>query len=112
MKLIQLGAPTRYETYVEFPYVFTMDIPQSLKNVPNKSVVAKSYDSSYDVVIINNEEYFTVTGILSIISTKTNDEIKSQFIDLYNQDKQILDTFVLQDYDSLIDKSWDGYIWV
>lgn len=111
MKKIEIGSPTHFDGYFELPFIFRFEIPTSFQNISNKKEIARSYSSSYDIVIIDSVEYFTFTSSLSLQNNISNDEIKVALENMYNGSKNKFTNFQLRQYDDLIGLSFDGTDW-
>ena len=77
MEKIKVLSINRFSSYVELQVVFTIELPDTLIGVPNKDLVAKSYDGRYGSVALDGIDYFTFNTILSFQNERTTTCIRN-----------------------------------
>lgn len=111
MKLITINNIERYNGYFSIPYIFIVPLPEKFLNKINKQEIAKSYNSAYDIVNIDGQEWFQITGSLNLSDSTSILEIKSTLEVMYNISKTKLSDFQLKEFDDIIGLSFDGTKW-
>jgi hypothetical protein len=111
MKKIEISDITRYNDYFQMTVIFYIEVPSCFDNIIYKDKVAKSYDSNYGVVTIDNVDYFTVNMFLSKPNETSIDDLKTTLTLMYAGSKTKLESFQLKEFDTLIGTSYDGIEW-
>lgn len=111
MKLINIGNVTRYNGYFTIPYTFIIPIPEKFVGKTNKKEIAQSYSGNYDVITIDNTEFFQVLGSVNLSDDSTLSEIKATLEAAYTISKNKFNSFELKEFDDIMGLSFDGENW-
>lgn len=111
MKLITITEITRYNGYFTIPYTFIIPIPEKFAEKANKKEIAQSYSGNYDIITIDNQEWFQVLGSINLPDNTSLPEIKTILENAYNVSKNKLNDFQLKEFDDIIGLYYDGENW-
>ena len=112
MKLINIGNVTRYNGYFSIPYTFIIPIPEKFIGKTNKKEIAQSYSGNYDIITIDNQEWFQVLGSINLADNTTLLEIKAKLEAAYTISKNNFNLFELTEFDDIMGLSFDGTNWI
>jgi hypothetical protein len=111
MKLITIKEITRYNGYFTIPYTFIIPIPEKFAKKANKKEIAQSYSGNYDIITIDNQEWFQVLGSINLSDNTTLLEIKAKLEAAYTISKNNFNLFELTEFDDIMGLSFDGENW-
>lgn len=111
MNTITINKLERYNGYISIPYIFILPLPVKFLGKANKREIAWSYSSAYDIVVIDEQEWFQVTGSVNLSDSTSVSEIKATLEVMYNASKSKLSNFQLKEFDDITGLSFDGTEW-
>jgi hypothetical protein len=111
MKLITIAEIARYNGYFTIPYTFIIPIPEKFVGKTNKKEIAQSYSGNYDIITIDNQEWFQVLGSVNLSDNSTLSEIKATLEAAYTISKNKFNLFELTEFDDIMGLSFDGENW-
>ena len=112
MERIKIKNISRYESYMEVIAEYTLNVPDHLSSEDNAVYIVQSYFPEYTVINIDNVDYLRTTVVSSFLHQTSAIAIKEDLVSRCQGLQNELNSIETQDYDSLIQKTYDGIDWL